>query len=165
MWLGPVQHQKPDQHRADLPAHPGTGVHPDPRDFPAHGTGGRPLAAHRRPGPDGPGRAAGLRLDVTDLSLTPFVLPMLLVGIGFALTLSPMTAIALNTVPRHLAGMASATTNLLRDLGFALGPVLVGAVALSAAGSKLGARCRPRPSPLTRPAPSTASSKPAAPLP
>ena len=35
--------------------------------------------------------------------------------------------------------MASATTNLLRDLGFALGPVLVGAVALSTAGASLGA--------------------------
>ncbi|WP_229892243.1 hypothetical protein [Streptomyces tendae] len=31
--------------------------------------------------------------------------------------------------------MASATTNMLRDLGFALGPVVVGAVALSNAGS------------------------------
>jgi len=42
-------------------------------------------------------------------------------------------------VPLHLAGMASATTNLLRDLGFALGPIIAGAVALSTAGEKLGA--------------------------
>jgi hypothetical protein len=35
--------------------------------------------------------------------------------------------------------MASATTNLLRDLGFVLGPVVVGAVALSSAGGALGA--------------------------
>jgi hypothetical protein len=48
-----------------------------------------------------------------------------------------MTAIAVNSVPRRLTGMASATTNLLRDLGFALGPVLVGAIALSAAGGQL----------------------------
>ncbi|GAB3791288.1 hypothetical protein GCM10027601_36210 [Nocardioides ungokensis] len=39
-------------------------------------------------------------------------------------------------MPLHLAGMASATTNMLRDLGFALGPVLVGAVALSRAGDE-----------------------------
>lgn len=77
-------------------------------------------------------------LDVTDMSMTPFITPALLLGVGFALTLSPMTAIALNTVPLHLAGMASATTNLLRDLGFALGPVLAGAVALSTAGASLG---------------------------
>ena len=78
-------------------------------------------------------------LDVTNMSMTPFITPALLLGVGFALTLSPMTAIALNTVPLHLAGMASATTNLLRDLGFALGPVLAGAVALSTAGATLGA--------------------------
>ncbi|MEU8707475.1 hypothetical protein [Streptomyces sp. NPDC048565] len=35
--------------------------------------------------------------------------------------------------------MASATTNMLRDLGFALGPVIVGAVALSNAGSSFAA--------------------------
>ena len=75
--------------------------------------------------------------DVANRDVSAFVLPSLLVGIGFALTLSPMTAIAVTSVPRHQTGMASATTNLLRDLGFALGPVLVGAVALSAAGAQL----------------------------
>ncbi|MFD0226786.1 MFS transporter [Streptomyces hirsutus] len=74
------------------------------------------------------------RLDVTDTSLTPFILPTLLIGIGFALGVSSITAVALNSVPGRLAGMASATTNMLRDLGFALGPVVVGAVALSRAG-------------------------------
>ncbi|MEZ0156624.1 MFS transporter [Streptomyces althioticus] len=75
------------------------------------------------------------RLDVTDTSLTPFLLPSALIGVGFALTVSSVTAVALNSVPQQLAGMASATTNMLRDLGFALGPVVVGAVALSNAGS------------------------------
>ncbi|MGW1085037.1 MFS transporter [Streptomyces sp. NPDC002596] len=75
------------------------------------------------------------RLDVTDPGLGAFVAPALLVGIGFALTVSSVTAVALNSVPLNLAGMASATTNMLRDLGFALGPVVVGAVALSNAGS------------------------------
>ncbi|MGC4914026.1 MFS transporter [Streptomyces albogriseolus] len=74
-------------------------------------------------------------LDVTDTSLIPFLLPSALIGIGFALTVSSVTAVALNSVPPQLAGMASATTNMLRDLGFALGPVVVGAVALSGAGS------------------------------
>jgi EmrB/QacA subfamily drug resistance transporter len=78
-------------------------------------------------------------LDPADHSMGQFVLPALLTGLGFAFTLSPMTALAINTVPRELAGMASATTNLLRDLGFALGPVLVGAVALSGAARQLGA--------------------------
>lgn len=78
------------------------------------------------------------RLDVFDLRLAPMVAPALLIGIGFALSVSSFTAVAINTVPLHLAGMASATTNLLRDLGFALGPIVVGAVALSTAGRDLG---------------------------
>lgn len=95
-------------------------------------------------------------LDVTDMSMTPFILPALLIGVGFALTLSPMTAIALNTVPLHLAGMASATTNLLRDLGFALGPVLAGAVALSTAGGRLGAALQTAALPADQAGPATA---------
>ena len=88
------------------------------------------------------------RLDVTDLRLGAFVAPALLIGGGFALTVSSVTAVALDSVPRHLAGMASATTNVLRDLGFALGPVVVGAVALGNAGSAFatglaGRTCRP----------------------
>ncbi|MGW6209757.1 MFS transporter [Streptomyces sp. NPDC055089] len=75
------------------------------------------------------------RLDVTDLDLSAFVVPDLLIGVGFALCVSSVTAVALDSVPPHLAGMASATTNMLRDLGFALGPVVVGAVALSKAAS------------------------------
>ncbi|MGW0189375.1 MFS transporter [Streptomyces sp. NPDC003362] len=79
------------------------------------------------------------RLDVTDPRLGAFVAPALLIGVGFALTISSVTAVALGSVPPHLAGMASATTNMLRDLGFALGPVVVGAVALSSAGSAFAA--------------------------
>jgi MFS family permease len=75
------------------------------------------------------------RLDILSTSLTPFVLPDLLVGIGFGLAVNSFTAVALDTVPLPLAGMASATTNMFRDLGFALGPVIAGAVALSHAGS------------------------------
>ncbi len=84
------------------------------------------------------GAFLGSRLDVADLGLGQFILPALLIGLGFALTLSPMTALAINTVPRAEAGMASATTNLLRDLGFSLGPVLVGAIALSGAARQVG---------------------------
>lgn len=75
------------------------------------------------------------RLDVTDPALGAFVLPDLLIGIGFALCVSSVTAVALDSVPPQRAGMASATTNMLRDLGFALGPVVVGAIALSKAGT------------------------------
>ncbi|MGW0040601.1 MFS transporter [Rhodococcus sp. NPDC003348] len=77
------------------------------------------------------------RFDVHTSEWTDFLLPMLLLGVGFAFTVASITAVAITTVPLHLAGMASATTNLLRDFGFALGPVLVAAVANSVAGGKV----------------------------
>jgi MFS family permease len=67
----------------------------------------------------------------SDLSLVPVIPPFILVGLGFALALSALTAVAVNTVPTHLIGMASGTTNMLRDSGFTLGPAIIGAVALS----------------------------------
>jgi MFS family permease len=64
-----------------------------------------------------------------------FIPPLLLLGIGFALTVGSITAVAINTVqPQHI-GMASATTNLLRDLGFALGPVIGSAIAFGVGAS------------------------------
>ncbi|WP_433145533.1 MFS transporter [Actinomadura nitritigenes] len=74
-------------------------------------------------------------LPISDRAMTSLILPLGLVGIGFAVTVSSITATAVNTVPHHLEGMASATTNLLRDFGFTLGPAVIGAVALSRAGS------------------------------
>ena len=73
------------------------------------------------------------RLDVTNTSFGPFVVPALFVGLRFALALNSMTAVALNNVPMHLVGMGSATINMIRDLGFALGPAIVGSVARSIA--------------------------------
>jgi len=66
---------------------------------------------------------------------TAFIPPLLLLGIGFALTVGSVTAVAINTVPAQHIGMASATTNLLRDLGFALGPVIGSAVAFGIGAS------------------------------
>ncbi len=62
---------------------------------------------------------------------TAFIPPLFLLGIGFALTVGSITAVAINTVEPNYIGMASATTNLLRDLGFALGPVVGSAIAFS----------------------------------
>lgn len=72
---------------------------------------------------------------VGDTSLGSLVVPLGLVGVGFSFAVSSITATAVNTVPVPLAGMASATTSLLRDFGFTLGPAVIGAVALSRAGS------------------------------
>ncbi len=77
---------------------------------------------------------------VTGLSLAPIIAPLALVGVGFAFALSGVTAMAVNTVPNHLAGMASGTTSQLRDFGFTLGPAIIGAVALSQAAAQIQAR-------------------------
>jgi hypothetical protein len=74
---------------------------------------------------------------VSDLSIAPLIVPLALVGIGFAFAVSSVTAVAVNTVRIHLAGMASATTSLLRDFGFTLGPAISAAVALSRAASAI----------------------------
>jgi MFS family permease len=73
----------------------------------------------------------------TDPSMAQVLVPFALVGCGFALAVSSVTAVAVNTVPDHLAGMASGSTNMLRNLGFALGPVIIGAVALSQAAAQM----------------------------
>jgi len=75
-------------------------------------------------------------LPITDTALPPLIVPLGLVGIGFSFCVSSMTATAVSTVPVPLAGMASATTSLLRDFGFTLGPAVIGAVALSSAGAR-----------------------------
>jgi hypothetical protein len=72
-----------------------------------------------------------------DLSMWPLVPGLILVGIGFAFAISAVTAVAVNSVPVGLAGMASGTTSLLRDFGFTLGPALIGAIALSKAASTI----------------------------
>ena len=79
-------------------------------------------------------------LSATDLSVAPVIVPLVLVGTGFALALSSVTAVAVNTVPNHLAGMASGSTSMLRDFGFTLGPAVVGAIALSRAAAQISAK-------------------------
>ena len=69
----------------------------------------------------------------------PVIAPFALVGIGFALSVSALTAVLVDTVPNHLEGMASATANTLRDFGFTLGPAVIAAVTLSRAASNIHA--------------------------
>jgi MFS family permease len=77
------------------------------------------------------------RLSADTRGVGPTIPPLVLVGIGFALALSGITAVAVNTVPNHLAGMASGTASALRDFGFILGPAIVGTVALSHAAAQI----------------------------
>ncbi len=73
----------------------------------------------------------------SDLSLVPVIPGFLVVGLGFAMSLSALSTVAVSTPPTHLAGMASGTTNMLRDFGFTLGPAVIGAVALSRAAASI----------------------------
>jgi predicted MFS family arabinose efflux permease len=55
-----------------------------------------------------------------------FALPIM--GVGMGLTMTPMTAAVMSSVPRQRSGMASATTNTSREVGGVFGIALLGAI-------------------------------------
>jgi MFS family permease len=77
-------------------------------------------------------------ISIHDRGLGSLAVPLLLVGLGFAFTVTSISAVAVNTVPVRLIGMASGATSLLRDFGLTLGPAVVSAVALSRAARDFG---------------------------
>ena len=89
-------------------------------------------------------------IPASNLHVSAIVAPLLVVGAGFALSVSAVTSVAVNTVPIHLAGMASGSTSLLRDFGFTLGPAVIGAVALSRAATEIATKAPHLPAALLR---------------
>jgi MFS family permease len=81
----------------------------------------------------------------SQVGLGPVIVPYTLVGIGFALSVSSLTAVLVDTAPNHLAGMASGAANMLRDFGFTLGPAVIGAVTLSNAAAAIHAKLASNP--------------------
>jgi MFS family permease len=79
-------------------------------------------------------------ISASDRSLLSVTAPLALIGVGFAFGVASVTAVAVNTVPNHLAGMASGSTSMLRDFGFTLGPAVIGAIALSRAAGAMHAK-------------------------
>jgi MFS family permease len=79
-------------------------------------------------------------LPISATSLTTAIGALICEGAGFALIVASISAAAVNAAPIRLAGMASATTSLLREFGQTLGPAVIGAVALSRAGVTFGHR-------------------------
>lgn len=65
---------------------------------------------------------------------------LILLGLGMGTVMTPMTAAAVGAVPHHLAGMASAGNNALRQIGSALGPAVLGTVLSTRAASVLDER-------------------------
>ncbi|MCS0599705.1 MFS transporter [Streptomyces sp. LP11] len=63
-----------------------------------------------------------------DTGAGPVVLVLAVIGAGFSFVMAPITAIAVTSVPHHLAGMAGAGSNTLRQVGGAMGPAVFGVV-------------------------------------
>jgi hypothetical protein len=83
------------------------------------------------------GAAWAATVSINHHSVGSILPPLAVVGIGFGFSVSSVTAVAVNTVRIQFAGMASATTSLLRDFGFALGPTVVIAIGTSRAAGKI----------------------------
>lgn len=86
--------------------------------------------------------AAGALFSLTsltaDTSFGPMAWRLALLGLGLGLVVTPMTATAVSSVPHHLAGMAAAGNNALRQVGGALGPAILGALLTSRSTGSLG---------------------------
>jgi EmrB/QacA subfamily drug resistance transporter len=74
----------------------------------------------------------GIAVDSTYLDLLP---GFMLLGIGIALTMSPMTSAAMNAVAVEKAGIASGVLSMFRMVGGSLGVAVTGAIFQAAAGS------------------------------
>ena len=64
-----------------------------------------------------------------DTSFASVVGPFTLLGIGFGMSIAPLTAAALASVPDERAGVASGLLNMARQLGGVLGVAVLGVVA------------------------------------
>lgn len=84
-------------------------------------------------------------IPITRVSVGALLPPLVIAGAGVAFALTSVTAVVINTVPNHLAGMASGWASLLRDFGFTLGPAVVGAIALSRAANEISAKVASNP--------------------
>jgi EmrB/QacA subfamily drug resistance transporter len=82
-----------------------------------------------------------LAVDSTYLDLLP---GFMLLGIGIAMTMSPMTSAAMNAVPVQKAGVASGVLSMFRMVGGSLGIAVTGAIFQSLSSSQLeGAGAQP----------------------
>ncbi len=77
---------------------------------------------------------SGIAVDSTYPDLLP---GFMLLGIGIALTMSPMTSAAMNAVPVQKAGIASGVLSMFRMVGGSLGIAVTGAIFQGLVSSKL----------------------------
>ncbi len=77
---------------------------------------------------------SGIAVDSSYLALLP---GFMLLGVGIALTMSPMTSAAMNAVPVQKAGVASGVLSMFRMVGGSLGVAVTGAIFQGLVSSKL----------------------------
>ena len=68
----------------------------------------------------------------------------MLLGIGIAMTMSPMTSAAMNAVPVEKAGIASGVLSMFRMIGGSLGVAVTGAIFQGAVGTANFAEAGPQ---------------------
>jgi MFS family permease len=85
------------------------------------------------------------QISIETQSVTALLPPLIIAGAGVAFALTAVTAVVINTVPNHLAGMAAGWASLLRDFGFVLGPAIIGAMALSRSANEISAQVAANP--------------------
>ena len=77
---------------------------------------------------------SGIAVDSSYLDLLP---GFMLLGIGVAMTMSPMTSAAMNAVPVQKAGIASGVLSMFRMVGGSLGIAITGAIFQGLVSSRL----------------------------
>ncbi|ASW53321.1 MFS transporter [Plantactinospora sp. KBS50] len=75
-----------------------------------------------------------------DLPYSQLVAPFAVAGLGMGLFFAPIARVTLGFAPQHLAGVASGTSNALRQLGTVLGIAVLGAIFSAAGGYADGAQ-------------------------
>ena len=83
----------------------------------------------------------GIAVDSGYLDLLP---GFMLLGIGIAMTMSPMTSAAMNAVPVEKAGIASGVLSMFRMIGGSLGVAITGAIFQGSVGTANFAEASPQ---------------------
>jgi EmrB/QacA subfamily drug resistance transporter len=84
------------------------------------------------------------RIDSNPQYWTEVLPPLLLFALGLSMTVAPLTATVLSSVPRHNAGVASGVNNAVARVAGLLAIAVVGAIVSSSFGSALDSKLPPR---------------------